>query len=114
MKKYTPRQYRHIYGIGYQFIKPQGRNQWYPINEDRWELPPGEPFFFTDETLFLPLQARLNVQMKLASDNAEARLQKALREDALREIARNLKASLDEEKLAQAIDFFSRQDEWFE
>lgn len=113
MKKYTPQKYRHVYGIGSQFIKPQGRNQWYPINEERWAPSLGEPFLFINEALYLPRPAPLGTQMKLASENAETRLQRILREDALREIARNLRDSLDEEKLAQAIDFFSRQNEWF-
>lgn len=116
MKKYIPQKYRHIYGIGNQFIKPQGRSQWYPINEDRWDAPPqSEPFIFSDEALYMldSHNIKLNVQMKLSPENAEMRMQQALREEALREIARDLKASLDEEKLAQAIDFFSRHDELF-
>lgn len=117
MQKYIRYKYRHIYGIGNQFIKPQGRNQWYPINEDRWEeSTPRESFFFSNEALYLLENSgiKLRVQMKLDAGQTEERMQKALREEALREIARDLKASMDEEKLAEAIDFFSRHDELFD
>lgn len=117
MHKYTLCTYRHIYGIGYRFIKPQGRSHWYPINEDLRDTPPqNAPFIFSDENFYM-LDGKdipLSVRLKLDTGGAQARLQQQLKESALRDLARDLKAGLDEEKLNEAIDFFRKHDDLFE
>ena len=51
--------------------------------------------------------------MKIAAESADERLAQALREEVLRDLARDLKASLSEDQLAEAIDHLMQYDRLF-
>lgn len=109
--------YQHLYGIGNQFIKPQGRNQWWPLNDSHWQSDAADShtFLFAPEDVYLFGQAdeKLYVRMKIAAESEQERLDKELREQVLRDIARDFKASLNEDQLAEAIDHFIRYEHLF-
>ena len=109
--------FHHLYGIGNHFIMPQGRNEWWPLNDSAWEQPPQiqEAFLFVPEApLFTDgLEQQLRVRLKIAAESADERFAQALREEVLRDLARDLKASLSEDQLAEAIDHLMQYDRLF-
>ncbi len=74
-----------------------------------------EAFLFVPEIpLFAEgLEPQLRVRMKIAAESADERLAQALREEVLRDLARDLKASLSEDQLAEAIDHLMQYDRLF-
>ena len=109
--------FRHLYGIGNHFIMPEGRSEWWPLNDSVWEQMPlmQEPFVLTPEaSLFSDdFEQQLRVRMKIAAQSTDERLEQALREEILRDLARDLKASLSEDQLAEAIDHLMQYDSLF-
>lgn len=115
------RKFRHISGLGGQFIKLEGRADWLPVNDAEWQPDAAADAFRLENEQFYalgehpPLPETDNIL--LFTREAEALARKKLEAAALLEIARSLQdaqQAYDLEKLIDAIDFHLKQDHLFD
>ena len=113
------KRYHHLSGLNHRFIKLEGREHWMPLNDDSWTEHPEQPldFLLANEQFYAFYQNTPPTQQQaerlLFSEVANAVVRQQLENEALNEVARDLKAAFAEhnmEQLIEAINHYMQQD----
>ncbi|KLT73703.1 hypothetical protein PL75_01810 [Neisseria arctica] len=114
------RHYHHIWGVSGQFVRLEGRYDWWPLNDPLWvsEDATNLDFYFSPETSYLANTEKTPSPEKLLAFSQAAReiARKKLDAVAKLAVAQNLRASqeaYDLERLIASIDHFMRQDDLY-
>lgn len=114
------RHYHHTWGISGQFVRLEGRCDWWPLNDSLWaNKDTGNlDFYFSPETSYLTHTEKIPSPDKLLAFAQAAREISRKKLDAVAKlaVARDLRAAqeaYDLERLIASIDHFMQQDDLY-